>query len=750
MNSRGLTILTVAWVLLATAACDKGKGKSLGAGGAMAGGSSGSSAAAGGSSGSGGATSGMMDGGFSPRDAGASPFDGGVSKDASFSGDSPSAGGRGGTGGSSSRSSATGGSTGKPDAGPAGPCKVDITPLTESSLLNLAPGENRTLAVKGKIVWGTTTPYSPSWQWTVKGPDLTTLPTLAVTISESNSDSIQFPLLSPGKYEITVSISQDCSGSATATAAKERSQAFFLRVLPPPNAGNRAGQACGSVNRWCPSEDAVPYEEKRLFLEAGLPKEVAFSLLKGHAVNVDPMQLAQPDPTAFPPRAVPSTIKVVPHNSTWTIDGASTNDSPFLAMMDSGLKYDVLVVPNVSHETGAAPFTSPPFIVGDRWPHEFTPDLFSVAQGVTVKGTIRMAGAPLMGARVLLRAEASDPIVVPLPSTWGTSDALGAYSVRAQGVALFSIIVIPPAGTTLPQVTIPACLDLRNVSDGGTVSDVDFDWNTMALTTLSVTVMTSDGQSPLPSVQVRLQSKDEHDEVAPEPGKLTINGNQADSPKGNLRLEATTDQSGVVTFGAIPKAHYHLVLLPPEDMSDAAITAVDLDLRGAANNERRMYSPSRKIKLTGRILPPQSSSGGHMVAIDTGNDIFGNSISATIENDGSYTLMADPGRTYRFSVEPAPGTDLPTRIPLYGVTTPSQNTRLADRSLPSGLKVSGTVKFGNKGVPGAIVQAYCQQSGMSGCVDPDNPSITLPPPLVEIATQTDGSFTIYLLDPGTG
>jgi hypothetical protein len=112
--------------------------------------------------------------------------------------------------------------------------------------------------------------------------------------------------------------------------------------------------------------------------------------------------------------------------------------------------------------------------------------------------------------------------------------------------------------------------------------------------------------------------------------------------------------------------------------------------------------------------------------------------------------MASPGRTYRLSFEPAPGQNLPTRIPLYGVTTTSQNAQLADRRLPAGLKVSGTVRFSNKGVPGAIIQAYCQQTGMSGCIDPQNPTPTLPPPLVEITTQADGSFAFYLLDPGTG
>jgi hypothetical protein len=53
-------------------------------------------------------------------------------------------------------------------------------------------------------------------------------------------------------------------------------------------------------------------------------------------------------------------------------------------------------------------------------------------------------------------------------------------------------------------------------------------------------------------------------------------------------------------------------------------------------------------------------------------------------------------------------------------------------------------------VGGAIVQAYCEQSTITGCVDPNSFSATLPPPLVEFATLPDGSYSFYLLDPATG
>ncbi len=84
------------------------------------------------------------------------------------------------------------------------------------------------------------------------------------------------------------------------------------------------------------------------------------------------------------------------------------------------------------------------------------------------------------------------------------------------------------------------------------------------------------------------------------------------------------------------------------------------------------------------------------------------------------------------------------------MTATSQEGIPINRNLPTGLKVSGTVIFVDHAVPGAIVQVYCQQSKMFGCMDPDNPTPTLPLPVVESATQADGSFSFYLQDPASG
>lgn len=750
MTSRGLTMLMATWVLVAAGACSKGKSSSGAGGGSSAGSSESSSSSAGGRSGSDGGAGIILDAGAGLVDAASPLHDAG--RDGPTSADGSPVGGadaRGSTGGKGGSTSGSGGSS-KVDAGP-GPCQVVITAEnSEKSLTGLVPGDNRTLTVRGTIVWGTATRTTPTWQWTVRGPDRNTLTTMVDPSAEIDTAKIQFPLLSSGNYDISVSATTSCHGSATAIAGQEWPQMFFVRVLPPATSGSSSGQTCvNNATRWCPSEDAVPYEAVYPLSDM-TNVEMMIGLTKGTSVVIDPA--FGPDPEAFPPKAIPSTIHIAPNlsqhsrYSSWTIDGAS-DEKPFQAILNGApLQYDVLVVPAGTGD----PITFPPFRIGPLLARDFPWTSFNVTPGVTVRGTVRVSGSPLMGARVLLRADTADQVTLPLPSTWGTSQVTGSYSLQARNdsYSTFSVIVIPPVGTTLPLVTVPNCIDLRRANDGDTLADVDFSWAALATTNLNVTVMMPDGQSPASSVRVRLLSQDEENKI-PEPGVLTINGVGAGPASGSLRLDATTNESGVVTFGAIPKAGYHLVLVPPDELADAAITTADLDLTGVSNEEPRIFQLTRKAKLTGNISPKASSAGGRLLAIDTGTDILGNTLSSSIDSEGNYTLMADPGRTYRLSVEPAPRKNLPSRIPLYGVTATSQSMRQVDRWLPTGLKVSGSVKFGGKNVSGAIVQVYCQQSGMDGCMDPKNPTPDLPLPVVETATQADGSYIYYLPDPNS-
>ena len=650
-----------------------------------------------------------------------------------------------------------GGSPGNADAGTASdasrmspdafvPCTVNIVPWSTPSFLNLVPGDTATLAVKGTIAWGSSTPTLPNWQWTVKGPDGTPLAITNVPTTDQTMAIVQFPLLAPGGYSISVSATPVCKGQASATAVKpqERSQAFFIRILPPPAASANSGQTCDTgSDRWCPSQDAVPYEDANFMLQAGQPRQGNVQLLRGYAVSIDPAETAQPDATVFPAVAVPSYIRVSPHGSTWTIDGASTSDQPLLAMLNPQLIYDVLVVP----QADASGTVFPPFLVASELAQEFRPDDFDVAAGVTLQGTLTGPGGPVAGARLLLDADATAPVTLPLPSTVGGADSTGAYSLRTSAGSLFSAVVVPPSGSSLPQVTIADCIDLRTATNGTTLDQVNFTWNTVSTTTMTLQILMSDNSPLSESITVRLQSQDG---ALPNPGILTVAGASAGTGSGSVRLDGTTDANGSIAFANIPNVAYRLTLIPPSDLAGAAITSATIDLSSATASSTRTLILGQKVKLSGRLLPANVASGAQLIATDTGTDVLVSVISTPVQSDGSYQFLADPGRTYRFSVEPAAGNSLPTRIPLYGVTTTNQDTTLADRTLPTGLSVSGIVSFSGLPVAGAIVQAYCEESGIADCVDPSNPSATLPPPLVEFATLPDGSYSFYLLDPAGG
>jgi hypothetical protein len=610
--------------------------------------------------------------------------------------------------------------------------------ISAPSLLNLVPGDSATLTVKGSIVWGSSTPTQPNWQWTVRGPDGTLL-TTTPTGSDATTQSVQFPLLTAGNYDISVSATPSCQGQASATAVKpqDRSQVFFLRVLPP-TVSTGSGQTCTTDNsRWCPTEDAVPYEDANFMLQAGQPRQDTVQLLHGYVVSIDPMTVAQPAV------AVPSFIRASPHGSTWTIDGASTSSQAMRALLNPAITYDVLVVP----QAGAGPQLSP-FLVPPKLAQGFRPSDFDVAAGVTLAGTLSGPSGPAAGARMLLHADASPPVTLPLPSTVGVATSTGAYSLNASTGTLFSAVVVPPSGTSWPQVTIANGIDLRASANGTSLSGVNFTWNAISTTTLTLRVFLSDGSTSAGSgVTVRLQSQDG---AFPNAGSLTVAGVSTNATSGTLRQDGTTDANGSVVFSNIPKIVYAATLVPPSGLAGAAITTTTISLSGATATTTRSVSLARKVQLSGRLLPTDAANGAQLVVTDAGTDVLGSVISTVVASDGSYQFLADPARTYSFLVQPVAGKNLPTRIPIYGVTTTTQDTQLADRTLPSGLLVSGVVSFGGQPVSGAMVQAYCEQSGVLGCVDPNNPYAALPLPLIEFATLPDGSYSFYLLDPATG
>ena len=614
--------------------------------------------------------------------------------------------------------------------------------VSAPSLLNLVSGDSATLTVKGTIAWGSSTPTQPTWQWTVTGPDGTVLATTPTGTSDTTTQSVQFPLLTPGNYDISVSATPSCKGQASATAVKpqDRSQVFFLRVLPP-SVSTGLGQTCTTDDsRWCPTEDAVPYEDASFMLQAGQTRQDTVQLLHGYMVSIDPVAVPQ---AGLPAVAVPSFVRVSPHGSTWTIDGASTSDQAMSALLHPALTYDVLVVP----QAGTAP-QLPPFLVAPKLAQGFRPSDFDVAAGVTLTGTLRGPSGPAAGAHILLHADATPPVTLPLPSTVGIADATGAYSLCASTGTLFSAVVVPPSGTSLPQVTVANAIDLRGSASGGSLAGVNFTWATLSTTTLTLQVFLSDGSTSAGSgVTVRLQSQDG---ALPNAGTLTVAGVSSGAISGSVRQDGTTDANGSVVFSNVPKVAYVATLVPPSGLANAGITTTNIALAGAAASTARSVNLGSKVQLSGRLLPADAANGAQLVATDTGTDVLGSVYSTLVASDGSYQFLADPGRTYGFSVVPAAGKNLPTRIPISGFTTTDQDANLPDHTLPSGLRVSGVVNFSGQPVSGAMVQAYCEQSGIVGCVDPNNPYATLPPPLVEFTTLPDGSYSFYLLDPATG
>jgi hypothetical protein len=118
-------------------------------------------------------------------------------------------------------------------------CHLDIAPLSPESLVNLIAGPTAFLRVQASITWGQTTPYAPNWTWSVIRSDGQAIVPTPAGVDPS---VVQFPISMAARYDITVSIGDNCAGSARALAQDPQNdfRLYRLRVLPPSDSASGA------------------------------------------------------------------------------------------------------------------------------------------------------------------------------------------------------------------------------------------------------------------------------------------------------------------------------------------------------------------------------------------------------------------------------------------------------------------------------------------------------------------------------
>ena len=645
-----------------------GSGGRVGSGGS--GGLPGSGGAAGGSGGSGtGGSGGAIGGSGGAGGAGGGARDGGAASDARPGG----------------------------DAGPTQPpCAVQVVPLGASSLTQIPAGPGSVLRVRGEIV-GFMRPPMPMWRWTViMYPGGVSAPWTTV---DGRADTIQIELRNEGRYEISVSVTDTCSGGATAVAVDPRLSptSFWIRVTSPAD------------------KPAPPKERVMVEIVSGRPPpRTDIALDFGTPVRIDPQRTSG--------EAIDSYIRVSSPESTVRLEGHSKT-GVFMARLSPTLSYDVLVIPDR---------TTAPALFAGVTAATIGQLSFSLDDGVPVTGRLtRDGGRAVPEARLVLRAGV-------LPSTLDNADTTGRFDLRARPGS-YGAVIVPPPGSGLPEAHIreDAGLTISPPSAGPTT--VDFAWRAIATSTLELTVRSpSDGPVGAP-VRVRLESVAD---TLPDVGTLTLNGGAPMTASGLVRAEVVSNAAGVATFPNLPRAPYRAVITPADDLS--AITAVTIDLAGATTpSVARTARLLRKVTLSGRLVPATLGVGATVVALDAGIDAAGTSASSAVASDGRYNLALSPGRTYRVFVEPQPVRGLP-RVALGTFTAPMADASNGDSRLPTGVPLVGTVT-GSDGRPvlGALVQVYCLRASEE-CLNPALTNADVVRPVSESVTDGDGAYRLVV------
>jgi hypothetical protein len=623
-------------------------------------------------------------------------------------------------------------------------CHLDITPLSPASLVNLTAGPTAFLRVQGSITWGQDPPYPPSWTWSVTRSDGQAI---APTAAGMDPSIVQFPISIAARYDIAVSIGDNCSGSARALVQDGQNQyrLYRLRVLPPSDS------AAG----------AVPYEVD-VKITAGSPqpaKDVDFAT--GSALAIDP-STGPADPLTL---AIPSTIRIQSSGSTWVIYGRSTTRSPFRTVLDTLLEYQVLVVPDPPN-ANTPPL--PPYLLNRTTSNDVRVDAqfiktnanpLPLQPGITVAGHLLSPAGPATGATISLHSYQPSATVGQtdlLFSTVGQADADGAYSLSVNPAGMLSIVVTPPDGSTLATANIEQGINLA--TSATTVPDVDFQWLPLPVTDLQLTITVPGSAAPVDPVAVHLESTTGG---FPAVGVLSVaasagsDGASAWSTvaPGLVRRDGDTDVNGKLTFEALPKGPYKLTLAPPASLSARAITTLMIDTSKAGDSIRMTVPLAQKIAVIGRLLDAldddtTDSAGTTVVATDLDHDLIPNVATAIVGQDGTYLLILDPGRTYRLVAQPVAGRGLPSYVPLYGFSTGAADMQLDDQRIPRGVLIHGHVTHAGSLVVGAIVQAFCL--GLPpDCVDRNNLAAGSPPAFASAVSNANGDYGIYLPDPAT-
>jgi hypothetical protein len=612
--------------------------------------------------------------------------------------------GAAGTGGGAGTTGAAG-STGAAGTGASLPCGVVLS--SPGGFDDLAAGPNEKVRVRGRIV-GTVQPAKPEWTWKVT-IDSTGEVVTTTTPDPKDPTVIEFPIARADRYVVaaTVQVTPHCGGVERVTTTFAPAVSYHVRITPPRE-----------------HVDLAPYEGT-IKLRAGTSMQRNFYFDPTATVSIDLRTPAS--------QAIGSYIRITSPGHFSSREGDTRIRGFTTALVaESSWLYDVLIVPA---DAGVAPllFSGRTAARVAVLPAVVDPDV-PVVGSLAVEG-----GAPVKNAAVLLRDGA-------LPSTLGTTDAAGAFALRARAGAFSAAIL--PAGGALPEARVGDAERINLPFTADTPVRLDFKWRAdLGARALVARFTRSDG-SPAADIDVRLDSAAG---ALPNVGSVRVtnngSGDQTIVATGAVHRTAKTDANGNASFMDLPRAKYQLMGVPPVGSTDG-ITVTPVDLTAAAPASASVTVPlARKVAVTGRLV--NFPEGTRVIVVDdepvpvVGHDFA----PAVLGAQGAYALSLDPNHAYHLLADPPAGRRV-SRVPLGSVATQATPIARDVRALPRMLTFAGRVyrSDGATNVGAAKVQVFCIGGGPE-CVDTNQLPGKDPLPLIEGLTDSQGSFALWVPDP---
>ena len=493
---------------------------------------------------------------------------------------------------------------------------------------------------------------------------------------------VEFAALLPGVYAITLQISDSALGCTRASrtlnvrAPGAKLSHLRLRVSPP-------------------TDLAVPALEQTLTIEGGASADLG-AIVLDHGVLVTPRVVGEAG-------GVPAYVRFTPTGTRNPVVEAFADSTGQVRLRLADDIYTVLVVPSLA---GGIPhrFTG--------WAAAESADL-SVLGGSTVTGTVRdPANAALAGATVQLTVDG-------VPSTVATTDAAGAFTLRAESrVGAVTVEVTPPASAGLPRLSASsASFDLAQPVQ------VRYAANLARRSLAGVHVTRA--AVGLPGAKLMV--------VGALPAVGTVTAGAASTATGEVRIAATADATGTLPAQLVPAAQLQAVVtVAPGDL---AVSALDTTTAMPGVLE----APAMQVIATGAAgLDGGKLPGAVLDVVPTGALALAaaSPLHLIADANGAFTAALAAGGHYDLRFLDPAGRAGPLVISDRVATTIDRD----GYPLPKVLTLSGALLLdGTQALPNASIQILC-----STCTGVERAK-----PIAEGMSDETGRFTLAVPDPGT-